>query len=375
MSPITRDRSDPLDRVPSKGEMMNNNNTLAHRQEAMCSPRLPDKPVVVVDMGASKITVMVARIGRNGRVLIDYIRSESCSAMKGTDLEDEGMAQATLLRAVQKVERSFGLSIRHIDMFSYKSIHHLEYPLDSSRDDLEFDSDYTFGSYRWAEQYALSQVSNITKTRPFICVVNALGIQIKDGFFSPIASGLGCTKRYEREEGVLVIDMGAELTDYCLFIGDKIRCTGSIPFGGNRLTDELSRSFGLSRSQAEKLKRLKGAAFLKKEYAQQKVFVLNGNNYTGISKADIVDPLSQQIKSLGDQIQKRISVSPHQLLDKISGIRITGGCARLLGIDQAFESVFGIPASVWHPTSRRVDPTFSEPAFSTNIGLLKAINL
>jgi cell division protein FtsA len=70
----------------------------------------------------------------------------------------------------------------------------------------------------------------------------------------PVATALAVTEPAERMAGVLVIDMGAQMTGYALFSQGIPVAAGYASLGGQHITDQIARSFALRKFDAERIK-------------------------------------------------------------------------------------------------------------------------
>lgn len=84
------------------------------------------------------------------------------------------------------------------------------------------------------------------------------GLRPIETVFQPVAGARAVLTREEREQGVLLIDMGGGTTDISLFKGGSLRWAGVIPVGGAHVTNDIAIGLKLPQDEAERLKRLHG---------------------------------------------------------------------------------------------------------------------
>lgn len=70
---------------------------------------------------------------------------------------------------------------------------------------------------------------------------------------SSVASAYGALTREEKEEGVLLVDMGAGVTDYILIHKDGILASGILPVGTENIANDLSIGLDLPIEQCRKM--------------------------------------------------------------------------------------------------------------------------
>ena len=102
--------------------------------------------------------------------------------------------------------------------------------------------------------YTLKSVKAKTDDRkqPFIQIENVIISSIADSF-SLLDSTID-----DKRNGVAIINIGAEMTEICIFQKNGIRYFKAIPIGGNVITKDLADTFHISFEEAEMLKKICG---------------------------------------------------------------------------------------------------------------------
>src|SRR5690554_2991716 len=77
---------------------------------------------------------------------------------------------------------------------------------------------------------------------------------------SPLATGHACLTAEERDLGVALVELGAEVTNVSVYSGGMLVGLQSIPRGSADITDAVASAFGIRRFQAERLKCVHGSA-------------------------------------------------------------------------------------------------------------------
>ena len=85
------------------------------------------------------------------------------------------------------------------------------------------------------------------------CVKKA-GLNPVDLILEPFASAVATLDDDELREGVALVDIGGGTTDVAIFLGNIIRHTAVIPFGGNIITKDIKSGLEILDKQAELLK-------------------------------------------------------------------------------------------------------------------------
>jgi cell division protein FtsA len=92
-----------------------------------------------------------------------------------------------------------------------------------------------------------------------LCVRSA-HLAVQQIVASPIATAMSCLSGEERELGVALVELGAEVTNVSLFAGGLLVGLASLPLGAADITDDIASAFGTRRAQAERMKCFHGSA-------------------------------------------------------------------------------------------------------------------
>ncbi len=91
-------------------------------------------------------------------------------------------------------------------------------------------------------------------------VIRSAHLGVKAIVASPVAAALACLTEEERELGVALVELGAEVTNVSLHAGGMLVGLRSIPLGAKDITDDIACAFGVQRRDAERLKCFYGSA-------------------------------------------------------------------------------------------------------------------
>jgi type IV pilus assembly protein PilM len=128
--------------------------------------------------------------------------------------------------------------------------------------------------------------------------------------------------------GIAVIDFGASSTTFSVLKDLKVIYTRDFAFGGQQLTEEIMRTYGLSMEEAGRAKKEGGLP----------------SNY----QPEVLDPFI-------DDMTQQVSRSLQFYLASGSGreqpekILVCGGCANIAGVDDVIASRVGIPSERGDP--------------------------
>lgn len=208
------------------------------------------------------------------------------------------------------------------------------------------------------------------RVRDMIHVVNGFGLTVEDVILSSLACASVVTTEAEKSSGVLVIDLGAGVTDYVLYSGGFVVRTGILPIGGDHLTNDLSLGLRIEHQSAERLKCDIGKAIVEAEDDQQIMWLVADKTLgeRSIPKQMMMRILEARCREMFELIRldlEELWESGH----RPSGIILTGGGALLNKINILAERIFEVPVRFGeNPAWVREDLRL--PAYSTVLGLL-----
>ena len=134
----------------------------------------------------------------------------------------------------------------------------------------------------------------------------------QDLVLEPFASAVATLDEDELLEGVALVDIGGGTTDVAIFLGNIIRHTAVIPFGGNVITKDIKAGLEILENQAELLKIKFGSVMYTEEQenvmvsipglrgrAPKEIAVRNLSEIIGARYKEIIDLVYHEIKSSG----------------------------------------------------------------------------
>jgi cell division protein FtsA len=175
-----------------------------------------------------------------------------------------------------------------------------------------------------------------------IHVIREAGLDVMNLVFSPLALAKSVLTEQEREKGVILIDLGGELTNYALFYGGSVRESGVIPAGGSNISGDLAIGLGISASEAESLKVAHGVASGSIVRGNESVLIHRGDGASDKKVgfhflSAIIEPRCREIFSLVKE-----DIFDRESYNRISeGIVLAGNGSLLRGMEDVAEEVFG----------------------------------
>ncbi len=212
----------------------------------------------------------------------------------------------------------------------------------------------------------------VTSAQNIYRSVEKAGIQVRDLVLQPIASSYAVVDPEEKELGVVLIDVGGGTTDAALFYDGAIRDTFVIGLGGVNVTNDIAVGLRTPRVYAEEIKKEYGVARdnLVSDTETIDVPGIGGRPNRKIKRkllASIVQPRLEEIFTL---VYRELRKSDY--MDLISaGIVLTGGTAKMEGIEELAETVFGLPTRVGIPSGvGGIADMVKDPIHATGVGLV-----
>jgi cell division protein FtsA len=212
-----------------------------------------------------------------------------------------------------------------------------------------------------------SAIQNLTK-----CVEN-VGVQVDGLILEPLASAEAVLDEEEKQQGVVLADIGGGTTDIALYIEGSVYHTAVLPVGGNHVTRDVVVGLRAPYQAAEDAKRKWGHAIPSMVDASEEITIeAFGSEGT---KTELRRRLCEIVQARMEEILEMVTAEVKRAVhdDIVSaGIVLTGGAAKLEGIDLLAEQVTGWPARVGMPRHLQgLTDMLIDPAYATSVGLLQ----
>lgn len=211
-------------------------------------------------------------------------------------------------------------------------------------------------------------IGNAQAIKEQLYLVNQFGFCVKELVFSGIASALATTTSIERENGICVIDIGAQITEFVVYKGQKPCIMGTLPVGGQNFTYDLSSGLRIHTEDAERLKCEQGIPLA--DLDDSYIWAL-GDQSIGDKKIKLKNfrvIIQSRAQELFDYIAKFIQ--NNGITEPLfSGVILTGGGALLNGIEKIAANCFQNDCCVRGPLGTS-DDNLKSPTYSTSFGLL-----
>lgn len=154
-----------------------------------------------------------------------------------------------------------------------------------------------------------------------------LSVMDVDGFALQNAWELGAAD--SADEVLALINIGASIMNINIVKGDTSLFTRDVQMGGNQYTEEIQKQLGVSAQEAESMKTLSVEA----------------------TQQPLRDVIARMNDSLSQEIRRSIDFynSTAANEDRISAIRLCGGCSKVYGLKEAVQERLGMDVALLNP--------------------------
>ncbi len=316
----------------------------------------------VLDIGSSKISVMIAEKGINNTFNIKSSAEENYDGFSGGEFFNEESLKSAIINAVKKAGENLRYNIKKVYVgvpseFSYcltKEVN-ATFPKRKRIKDSDvfeiFESSQNFDDDSFVinrspiyfilddNRKVLTPVGEVTSklnilisyiltSKNFInlitSILNEANVFDIDFISSSLAEALYLTEPEMRDSGLILIDCGYITTSVSLVKGDGLLCMKAFSMGGGHITGDLCQVLNLSFTQAENLKR---KVVLSLDATDNDFYEANVNgNMQPISAKFVNDIILARLEMFSNIFNKILNSSEFNLQNKpFIPILITGG--------------------------------------------------
>jgi cell division protein FtsA len=368
--------------------------------------------VAGIDIGSSKICTILGEMNKNNQLQILGVGTAECKGLKKGIIVDIDDAANAIKSSIDQVERMSNMEIKaayiniaggHTTLIRNRGV------IAISRDDSEITQDdlervlqaamlanipidkevigvmplqFIVDGYEHIKDpvgmigvrlevdayiivAASAYIQNLVRSVQR-CNINVLGIVI-----DPLASSEVILTKDEKELGVVLVDVGAEITDISIFKGAALIYTKLIPVGGAHITNDISIGLKIPTSEAEVLKRQYGYAAVSMLKSIEEISINStiNSNIRKIDNRELVDIIEARVQEIYYLINNELESSEYK--ESIcGGMVITGGgLAFIKGSLEIASSTIGLPVRVGAPSYIGV----ASSIYSTGTGIVKYV--
>lgn len=176
-------------------------------------------------------------------------------------------------------------------------------------------------------------------------VINQLGYEIKDLFFSGLATAEAVLHKEIKKGLNLLCDIGADTTELSLFRNGVLCAIEILPFGGNDFTAQLQEALKISFDLAEDIKRSSGIIANPGHIGEDKeILVKQSTLYKPIKQRLVSEIIASGARSACSKIKE--AVEKRIPLYQINNFLTVGRTVLLEGFIETLENTLTIPVRV-----------------------------
>jgi cell division protein FtsA len=377
------------------------------------APPSQDQLIAALDIGSSKVSAMIARHDEEGGLTVLGTGQRESRGVKRGYITDMAASEFAVREAVELAERMSGLTVDYV-WASYgagglvSDVANVEVELGGhaveqadvdellrgGRDAIDRNGQvvlhahpalYTIDRAQGVQQPIGLHANRLgvdihviaadpSPLRNIDTVIRSAHLGVKAIIASPVAVALACLSEEERELGVALVELGADVTNVSVHYGGMLVGLRSIALGARDITNDIAAAFAVQRRDAERLKCFYGSAMTSPR-----------DNHEIIEAAQIgAEPGAEPLKLTRAQLMMVIRQRIEELTNEIDGalkslgftgpvgrqVVLTGGGAELKNIADYMQGVLGRAVRVGRPKQITGLPdAHSGPAFATLVGL------
>ncbi|MBR6022419.1 MAG: cell division protein FtsA, partial [Kiritimatiellae bacterium] len=200
-------------------------------------------------------------------------------------------------------------------------------------------------------------------------VAKNLGLEVAEPYFSGLCAASACLDAEQKQQGVLLIDLGAGVTSCVAYAQGAMADAAVFPVGASNVTNDIAAAFRLTSDAAETLKRQHGDAMI--NHTLRNRHLTSSASRTPIKIPDFQTVIHVRLEEtfglVFDALKKK------ELLNRFgAGIVLTGGGARLANAATLAEHVFRLPCTIGTPRAfPDLPPLLDGPEWATAVGALR----
>jgi cell division protein FtsA len=202
--------------------------------------------------------------------------------------------------------------------------------------------------------------------------VNKAGIAVDELVLEQLAAADAVLTIDEREMGVLLMDIGAGTTDYAVFLEGNVVHSAVLPVGANHFTSDISVVLRTPMEDAERIKKKYGCALasLDKDDEPVEVPTVGGRAAKILPRHELTSIIEPRAAELSKLVYDDLAKSGLEQEIR-SGVVVVGGGAELPGMREMIEQIFDQQVRLGEPhgVGGLID-TVKGPQWAAAAGLL-----
>lgn len=214
---------------------------------------------------------------------------------------------------------------------------------------------------------SLAAIQNLNQ-----CLEGA-GVQAEGLVLAPLASAEAVLEEEEKQQGVILADIGGGTTGVAVFVDGAIFHTSVLPVGGYHLTHDLVAGIRAPFSVLEEAKVAYGSALPSRIDPEETVELeaFGGQRQKAVPRRRLAEIIQARLEEILEMIYLDVKRAGFDEMIA-AGLVLTGGTASLPGLDELAEQVLRLPVRIGLPKGiHGLADTLNSPAYATSVGLLR----
>ncbi len=203
--------------------------------------------------------------------------------------------------------------------------------------------------------------------------VTSCGVDLDDIVLEPIASSHAVLDETEKKVGVAMIDIGGGTSDIAVFKKGVLKYTAGIGIAGNLVTNDIVEALGITEEEAERIKIEYGYSSVSEIINDELITVqsIRANTPKKTSKsilARIIQARMQDIFELS-----AIEIQNSQIARELhAGVVLTGGGSLIRGTKELAGDILGMEVNLGTPSGLAggMSKEVENPIYATGVGLV-----
>lgn len=372
-----------------------------------------ERIVVGIDVGTSKVTTLIAEVGRNRHAhVIGTGVAPSRGIKKGVVVDIDEMAEA-ILASLERAERiaghkvtsaTIGISGAHttsLNNRAYVAVTRADrciteddvdrvvdaarvINVPSNREILhalprQFIVDGQDGirnpvgmlGYRLDVEVHIV-TGAVTAIQNLVRCLNSLGVEVENVVLAPLAASEAALTDEEKGMGVALVDLGGGTTEVAVFADGSVCHTGIISVGGNHITNDIAVHLRTPFLEAEDLKLRYAHAFASEIDPDEQIDVpgFGREGLNAVARRDVCEVAEARLHETFQLINEEIQRSAVGGLLP-AGVVLVGGTALMSGVVELGSEVLRMPVRLGRGSGvHGLVDSVDGPAYAASIGLV-----
>ncbi|MBF96854.1 MAG: Cell division protein FtsA [Alphaproteobacteria bacterium MarineAlpha9_Bin4] len=375
------------------------------------------KYLASLDIGSSKICCIIATKDKNEIVEVVGIGYNEAKGVNNGIISDFSLATKSISNCISEAERQANIKIDKINISASSKIvttrlfkknvnilderieeENINETLNLIMKDTYFEGKQTlhaapisytidgangiknpigmYGSYLEID-FVISTMG-VNHYRNYIECVTKCNIDIDQVIFSGLASGVAVLNENEISLGSVVLDLGATTTSLSIFSNGNLLFSEVINFGGSNITEAIARYFGISFSEAEKIKIMHASAIEHSSdnnisFEVPSINFDNNEKFVQLSKKDLHKIIKPYVENIMKWTKLVINKSGY---DKTisNQLVLTGGGSQLDGLSILIKNYLNFNSRIGFPKEFKINlENTLNPCHSVALGIVQSI--